>query len=206
MVSSIFVSIFFFMTRRPPRSTRTDTLFPYTTLFRSLASSFVVAAQQYDCSVSASGAWDCSPKTPAAALPPRPVHDGSAVSASGEAPADSSSGEEVGDKPVLVTEAKGRGLKSRSADYSHLDWVPRENLTPAQLAETGPYCAGAYIEPVRPGMNDKTDKSDAPTFLGAKASRYQQEEQVATLAGDVVMRQGRIDGRSVGEGKGGGER
>src|SRR3546814_1543632 len=27
--------IFFFMRRRPPRSTRTDTLFPYTTLFRS---------------------------------------------------------------------------------------------------------------------------------------------------------------------------
>src|SRR3546814_17923876 len=26
---------FFFMIRRPPRSTRTDTLFPYTTLFRS---------------------------------------------------------------------------------------------------------------------------------------------------------------------------
>src|SRR3546814_13744326 len=30
------MSIFFFlMIRRPPRSTRTDTLFPYTTLFRS---------------------------------------------------------------------------------------------------------------------------------------------------------------------------
>src|SRR3546814_5139464 len=28
--------IFFLMRRRPPRSTRTDTLFPYTTLFRSL--------------------------------------------------------------------------------------------------------------------------------------------------------------------------
>src|SRR3546814_18501088 len=28
-------SIFFLMIRRPPRSTRTDTLFPYTTLFRS---------------------------------------------------------------------------------------------------------------------------------------------------------------------------
>src|SRR3546814_3383566 len=27
--------IFFLMIRRPPRSTRTDTLFPYTTLFRS---------------------------------------------------------------------------------------------------------------------------------------------------------------------------
>src|SRR3546814_3114791 len=31
-----FVCVFFFlMIRRPPRSTRTDTLFPYTTLFRS---------------------------------------------------------------------------------------------------------------------------------------------------------------------------
>src|SRR3546814_13171254 len=28
--------MFFLMRRRPPRSTRTDTLFPYTTLFRSL--------------------------------------------------------------------------------------------------------------------------------------------------------------------------
>src|SRR3546814_14009765 len=27
---------FFLMVRRPPRSTRTDTLFPYTTLFRSV--------------------------------------------------------------------------------------------------------------------------------------------------------------------------
>src|SRR3546814_15625065 len=30
------VLLFFLMIRRPPRSTRTDTLFPYTTLFRSL--------------------------------------------------------------------------------------------------------------------------------------------------------------------------
>jgi hypothetical protein len=44
------------------------------------ATSFVVAAEQYDCSVSASGAWDCAPKASAAPLPPRPVHDGSAVS------------------------------------------------------------------------------------------------------------------------------
>src|SRR3546814_15675932 len=33
---SLFLLFFFFlMIRRPPRSTRTDTLFPYTTLFRS---------------------------------------------------------------------------------------------------------------------------------------------------------------------------
>src|SRR3546814_15101307 len=32
--------VFFLMIRRPPRSTRTDTLFPYTTLFRSLLGEF----------------------------------------------------------------------------------------------------------------------------------------------------------------------
>src|SRR3546814_12914770 len=40
IISVLFVSLFIFfflMIRRPPRSTRTDTLFPYTTLFRSLA-------------------------------------------------------------------------------------------------------------------------------------------------------------------------
>src|SRR3546814_14862114 len=35
----IFIFFFFLMIRRPPRSTRTDTLFPYTTLFRSNGSS-----------------------------------------------------------------------------------------------------------------------------------------------------------------------
>src|SRR3546814_1082951 len=32
---SFYLFFFFLMIRRPPRSTRTDTLFPYTTLFRS---------------------------------------------------------------------------------------------------------------------------------------------------------------------------
>src|SRR3546814_12943950 len=34
--------VFFLMIRRPPRSTRTDTLFPYTTLFRSAGEAFAV--------------------------------------------------------------------------------------------------------------------------------------------------------------------
>src|SRR3546814_11566231 len=36
MCSLIVIDFFFLMIRRPPRSTRTDTLFPYTTLFRSV--------------------------------------------------------------------------------------------------------------------------------------------------------------------------
>src|SRR3546814_2091298 len=38
LLSIFFFFFFFLIIRRPPRSTRTDTLFPYTTLFRSRAS------------------------------------------------------------------------------------------------------------------------------------------------------------------------
>src|SRR3546814_4341704 len=38
--------VFFLMIRRPPRSTRTDTLFPYTTLFRSRSQPFHFIAKQ----------------------------------------------------------------------------------------------------------------------------------------------------------------
>src|SRR3546814_11565469 len=43
MCISYYCLIFFLMIRRPPRSTRTDTLFPYTTLFRSPISSSAIA-------------------------------------------------------------------------------------------------------------------------------------------------------------------
>src|SRR3546814_11089836 len=39
-----FHFFFFLMIRRPPRSTRTDTLFPYTTLFRSELQHLALAA------------------------------------------------------------------------------------------------------------------------------------------------------------------
>src|SRR3546814_16491372 len=35
IILAFYIVLFFLMIRRPPRSTRTDTLFPYTTLFRS---------------------------------------------------------------------------------------------------------------------------------------------------------------------------
>src|SRR3546814_11706277 len=44
MMSCFF---FFLMSRRPPRSTRTDTLLPYTTLFRSIQR-YRGADQQFD--------------------------------------------------------------------------------------------------------------------------------------------------------------
>src|SRR3546814_16577359 len=47
--------IFFLMIRRPPRSTRTDTLFPYTTLFRSFVHSHGCGSNAKSCDCTASG-------------------------------------------------------------------------------------------------------------------------------------------------------
>src|SRR3546814_3728311 len=62
-----FFSFFFFlMIRRPPRSTRTDTLFPYTTLFRSCSALTPVLS----CSLTTGSArTPCSPPPFGACLP-----------------------------------------------------------------------------------------------------------------------------------------
>ncbi len=155
-----------------------------------VATPLVIAAEQFDCQASTSGGWACAPKAASSAQLPRPQHTASAVSStSGTAKSADGEGAEEPSQAVLVTESQGKALSSRSADYSHLDWVPRDKLSAAQLAEVGPYCAGSYIEPLRPGMSDDTPMDEAPMFVSAKASRYAQETQTATLAGDVVIRQ-----------------
>lgn len=142
------------------------------------------AAEQFDCRASASGAWACTPKSAPAALPPRP-----------QAP--------VAAEPTAATPASTsapataeRSVAARSADYSHLDWVPREQLSEAQRAEIAPYCAGDYVEPLRPGMDDRTPADESPTFVSARASRYDQQSETTTLAGDVVLRQGSLQAQA----------
>ncbi|HCA65857.1 MAG TPA: LPS biosynthesis protein, partial [Pseudomonas sp.] len=157
-----------------------------------VAAPFVFAAEQFACQPDASGGWNCASNAASPALPPRPAHSGSAVSTAASAKPGTAQAQQPTATTKLVTESKGRALASRSADYSHLDWVPRDQLTPAQLAETGPYCAGTYVEPDRPGKFDTTPMSEAPTYVSAKATRYEQEQEIATLAGDVVLRQGSI--------------
>lgn len=139
----------------------------------ALGSSSLLGAEQYDCTASSGGGWACTPKTVTNVLP-RP---GEVVSGRGP-------------ESGLVTQTKGRALTSRSSDYSHLDWVPRDKLTPAQLAETAPYCSGAYIEPPRPGINDDRPQSDMPTLVSSNVTRYDQQRDIITVAGNVVMRQG----------------
>src|SRR3546814_11112189 len=62
------IAVFFLMIRRPPRSTRTDTLFPYTTLFRSPPSRGTRSARGRS-----AGSWCRGPTTGFAGTSAKPV-------------------------------------------------------------------------------------------------------------------------------------
>lgn len=149
------------------------------------------ADEQYACRPSASGGWDCSTGARANNLPPRPstVTDPTATVAKTNK---SKKAAKSTDENQLAYKNKGKVLASRSRDFSHLDWVPRDQLTPAQLAEAGLYCEGGYVEPPRVGMNDKTPVDEAPTYVSANASRYNEDKQIGTLAGNVLLQQGSV--------------
>jgi len=173
--------------RKPLRSLMVGNLFLLQAVTLSVASA---ADQQYACQAgTASGGWSCTTSARPAKLPPRPGAPGTPMTASERWAAEEGS-------ITQVSDAGGKALSSRSADYSHLDWVPREKLTAAQLAEISPYCSGTYVEPSRPGLLDDTPKSQAPIHVSARASRHDQGDESSTLAGDVVLRQGSMQVQS----------
>src|SRR3546814_1263255 len=85
----LLLFIFFLMIRRPPRSTRTDTLFPYTTLFRSVGSEGQSAV-------------------PAILSAVASVHDAAAGGAADRAPA---AGEAAGAEQPLAAPGRGGGAR-----------------------------------------------------------------------------------------------
>src|SRR3546814_18971427 len=69
-LSYYFLYFFFLMIRRPPRSTRTDTLFPYTTLFRSCGDGEGGAGRDFDAGADGlSGSWPDPRRTRQSAQP-----------------------------------------------------------------------------------------------------------------------------------------
>ena len=155
-------------------------------ILQPLLSSSHAVAQQYDCQATANGGWACNSLESSATLPQRPD---SAVVTPTPKPQPKKNQPQTAKTQATTPAKTGTALAYRSADFSHLDWVPRDQLSEAQLAEVGPYCGGNYIEPLRPGINDTTAFKDAPLYINAGASRYEQTTETATLAGDVVIRQ-----------------
>src|SRR3546814_18315428 len=82
LVSFVVLCLYFFflMIRRPPRSTRTDTLFPYTTLFRSVSSPHWRARARDRPVAESSTSWiDSRASTDATGPPPLTPEAGSGV-------------------------------------------------------------------------------------------------------------------------------
>lgn len=154
------------------------------------------ADSQYSCAVGAGGQWICTTQEKPRSVPrPTPISEPATSKTA------TSTSKEATTAPVTTTarkakastkqaaQAKGYALNSRSSDYSHLDWVPRESLTGEQLAEISPYCGGTYIEPLRLGKDDTTPFKQAPIYVNAINSRHEQSTQLTVLTGDVIIRQ-----------------
>ena len=141
-----------------------------------------VAASQVECRPSTDGGWACSPLEASSTLPPRPA---TTVARPSE-PA-----------PDQTSEApRQAAIASRPADFSELDWVPRDQLSEAQRAAIAPYCSGDYIEPARIGRDDDTPFDQLPIHATADSSSFEQGQQTGTLQGDVLLRQGRLQAQS----------
>src|SRR5690606_21386787 len=140
-----------------------------------------LAASQVECRADSSGGgWVCTPLKATADLPPRP---GKPVVRAAEPEPEAER---------VVSDTRQPAARPHSADFSELDWVPRDQLTAAQQAAIAPYCSGDYIEPPRAGRDDNTPFDQLPVYASADSSSFEQRSQTGTLEGDVLLRQGRL--------------
>ena len=144
-----------------------------------------LAVSQVECRAdSAGGGWVCVPLEATTDLPPRP---GTPVVRTTEAEPE---------PERAVSEIRQPAASSQTADFSELDWVPRDQLTEAQQAAIAPYCSGDYIEPPRAGRDDNTPFDQLPVYASADSSSFEQRNQTGTLQGDVLLQQGRLQAQA----------
>ena len=144
-----------------------------------------LAASQVECRADSSGGgWVCTPLKATAELPPRP---GKPVVRAAEPEPEAER---------VVSDTRQPAARPQSADFSELDWVPRDQLTAAQQAAIAPYCSGDYIEPPRAGRDDNTPFDQLPVYASADSSSFEQRSQTGTLQGDVLLQQGRLQAQA----------
>lgn len=147
------------------------------------------ADEQWHCVPNASGqGWDCNVNNRAPApikRAPRPTQAITEPSQETTAATDT--------QPVTTEDTVQQVASTPSSPppdgVNNLDWVPRYQLDPRQLAAVPAHCTGAYIEPDREGKAFSGDMSLAPIF--ATADTYRSVEGgTATFTGNVLVRQG----------------
>lgn len=142
-----------------------------------------LANSQVQCRAGSDGGWVCSPLEATSPMPPRPTR--------AEPVERTASTEQPG-----PTRSAAPSAQPQQTAYTELDWVPRSQLSAEQQAAIAPYCGGTYVEPEREGRDDGTPFDQLPVYATADASRFEQDSQVGTLEGDVLLRQGRLQAQS----------
>jgi LPS-assembly protein len=123
-------------------------------------------------------------------VPPQPAAGGSLAAAASAAEAvvpavdaapDAPAPESNAPAPAPAAAVAQPAAPAGADDAAIADWVPREQMTPAQADATAPYCSGAYLEPeVIAGRTDgliNADSQSAEYLIGGNVS----------LIGDVVF-------------------
>ncbi|TVP87441.1 MAG: LPS-assembly protein LptD, partial [Pseudomonadaceae bacterium] len=166
--------------RSPPFALRFPLLLAGSVL---LAQPMTTLAQQVDCRASSDGVgWVCSPQSPSTSLPPRPERQVTAPHVLEPA------------KPEAA--ATSRQAAATDNPYSHLDWVPREQLSDELQARIAPYCSGTYVEPPRSGRDDDTDPSQLAIVAEADSGQFEQDQDIGELTGNVLLSRGQLQAES----------
>lgn len=144
-----------------------------------------VLANEFNCTIGPNGQWLCVTEEKAR-VAPRPAP---AASSAADSKQQTVSATATAPQPGATDELPQIRRSTAANPYAHLDWVPREQLSAAQLEEIAPYCAGTYVEPARLGKDDDTPLNQAPIFASADSSSYNQPGQTTVLAGNVILHQ-----------------
>ncbi len=81
-------------------------------------------------------------------------------------------------------------LLTAETDPRDLDWVPRSEMTPEQLANCPVACSGAYIQQYQSPENSNLDPRRAEITASSETTVIDQQEGVVTAEGRVTLRNG----------------
>lgn len=91
---------------------------------------------------------------------------------------------------VPVSNAVSSDARAISTKTYPLDWVPRDELSPAQLASLPDNCCGAFIDPSLILKSPENDPTLAPTIFNAESGFTQPIESMTDIQGNVIVSQG----------------
>lgn len=142
----------------------------------ALAQASTAATGQWTCRAADDGAWQCT-ENPSAARP-----DSSSVVV------------QRGARRTVQNDTRQAPSSALQAS-AQLDWLTLAQMSPEQRAEVETSCCGAFVEPVRIGVNgDPIDPTlspeGAPTLFTAPGAISQTADSSVSIEGSVAIQQG----------------